>query len=132
MNILGYYSYCSSLSVVRVVYFLQASFNKIPCFFRKNNLVFYGVKGEEADPDELERTIKHIMNIYMQVLSINLSIFLSIHPSICPSVCLSVYLPVCLSVCLSFYRSRLIRNNYQKYYEYLYAGIINKSIYLSF
>ena len=34
---------------------------------RKNNLVFYGVKGKEDDQDECEHTIKHIMNIQMQV-----------------------------------------------------------------
>ena len=34
---------------------------------RKNNLVFYGVKGKEGDQDECEQTIKHIMNVQMQV-----------------------------------------------------------------
>lgn len=34
---------------------------------RKNNLVFYGVKGDENDQDELERMIKSIMNKFMQV-----------------------------------------------------------------
>ncbi|XP_023346549.1 uncharacterized protein LOC111715457 [Eurytemora carolleeae] len=34
---------------------------------RKNNLVFYGVKGEELDQDECEQLIKNIMNTYMQV-----------------------------------------------------------------
>ena len=34
---------------------------------RKNNLVFYGVKGDETDQDECEKLIKGIMNNYMQV-----------------------------------------------------------------
>ena len=34
---------------------------------RKNNLVFYGVKGHNTDPDECEKIIKSIMNKYMQV-----------------------------------------------------------------
>ena len=34
---------------------------------RKNNLVFYGVKGDNTDPDECERLVKSIMNTYMQV-----------------------------------------------------------------
>ena len=34
---------------------------------RKNNLVFYGVKGDNTDPDDCERVIKTIMNTYMQV-----------------------------------------------------------------
>ena len=34
---------------------------------RKNNLVFYGVKGKEDDQDECEHTIKQIMNVQMQV-----------------------------------------------------------------
>lgn len=34
---------------------------------RKNNLVFYGVKGDNTDPDDCERVIKSIMNTYMQV-----------------------------------------------------------------
>nr|XP_040575713.1 uncharacterized protein LOC121124618 [Lepeophtheirus salmonis] len=34
---------------------------------RKNNLVFYGLKGEEVDPDESERLIKSFLNIYLRV-----------------------------------------------------------------
>ena len=34
---------------------------------RKNNLVFYGVKGDNTDPDECEKLIKSIMNNHMQV-----------------------------------------------------------------
>ena len=34
---------------------------------RKNNLVFYGVKGHNTDPDECEKIIKSIMNNFMQV-----------------------------------------------------------------
>ena len=34
---------------------------------RKNNLVFYGVKGDEKDQDDCERHIKSIMNNFMQV-----------------------------------------------------------------
>ena len=34
---------------------------------RKNNLVFYGVKGDNTDPDECERIIKGVMNTHMQV-----------------------------------------------------------------
>ena len=34
---------------------------------RKNNLVFYGVKGDEKDQDDCERLIKSIMNNFMQV-----------------------------------------------------------------
>ena len=33
----------------------------------RNNLVFYGVKGDNTDPDECERLVKSIMNTYMQV-----------------------------------------------------------------
>ena len=35
---------------------------------RKNNLVFYGVKGDEIDGDECEKRIKNIMATQLQVL----------------------------------------------------------------
>ena len=54
------------VSCDRVIIFLL--FKKcIFLYFRKNNLVFYGVKGEELDQDECEQLIKNIMNTYMQV-----------------------------------------------------------------
>jgi hypothetical protein len=33
----------------------------------QNNLVFYGVKGDETDQDECEKIVKNIMSTHMQV-----------------------------------------------------------------
>ncbi len=33
----------------------------------QNNLVFYGVKGDETDQDECEKIVKNILSTHMQV-----------------------------------------------------------------
>ena len=47
---------------------------------RKNNLVFYGVKGDEKDQDDCERHIKSIMNNFMQVTRVYYSSLLLMTP----------------------------------------------------